>query len=455
MNNINEKSEEETAENFYKLGSSAQKKKDYDNAVRNFFKATKAGFGEKKYHKAFANALRKRGLTPLKKEDEARAEELYLKAKEMQPRTIDCQDMWLEAALLGHLDSAYELRTRFVIAVATSPEGKAFHDLLVKANYPPALCWEAHNYHWYMGGQQKKKAMELFKRAADLGYEPAAKAIENIIQTEKRDKERAIAEEEYSKANPPLTGEEKKKCENELKEMLRAASRKATIFKPERCRTPLPMKQMISSHAGGIPYFEEGAKWPRNKEGEPYVFVFQIFQDSANSITLPDGIKLLQVFIDFNEEEEYVKIYHELNTEKASLIDCPVDNEDILGYMVLGFKTIDMLPDFWYLRIASPEVMSLAEKIHPGKGELVINRLLESLGYKEHDEDSFLGGFFGDLSNSSLGHERRKTKSFFQLYLDRDDEGPYGWKRWDDAMIYAAYNDKTKMVDSELIINYD
>ena len=448
-----EKNEEKTAEDLFKLGAAALKKKDYDNAVRYFFKATKAGFGEKKYHKAFANALRKRGLTQLRKEDKEKAEELYQKAK--KDHTFERYDTYLEAVLLGSLDAAAELRTSFIVATATTPEGEALHDLLVKAEDPQTLCKEAQNYPWYMGGKHKKKAMKLFQRAADLGYEPAVKAIENIKQSEIRDKERAIEEEEYSKANPPLTGDEKKKCENELKVMLRAASRKAAIFKPEKCKTPLPMKQMISSHVGGVPYFEEGEKWPLNKEGEPFVFVFQIFQDSANSITLPDGIKLLQVFIDFSEEEEYVKIYHELNTEKASLIDCPVDNEDILSYMVLGYKIIDMLPNFYYLRLTSPEVMALAEKIHPGKGEFVINRLLESLGYKEHDEDSFLGGFFGDLSNSSLGHERRKTKSFFQLYLDRDDEGHYGWKRWDDAMIYASYNEKTKEVNSELIINYD
>lgn len=441
------------AEEFYKKGRAALKKKDYDNAVRYFFGATKTGFGDKKYHAAFAAALRKRGLTPLQKEDEANAEALYQKA--LKDRSLESQDMWLEAALLGHLDAAAELRTRYVCAVSTTPEGKALHHLLVKANHPPTLCKEADYHPWYNGGGHRKKAMELFQRAADLGYEPASDRIKDIILTEKEDKERAIAAKEFEKNNPPLAGEEKEKYEGELKELLRSLSRKATIFKPERCKTPLPMKQMLASHAGGVPYFEEGAVWPRDKEGEPFVFVLQIFQDSANSVVLPDGIKLLQVFISFSEEEHHIVIYHELDTEKASLIDCPVDNEDILGYMVLGFKTIDMLPDYWYLRIASPEVMALAEKIHPGKGEFVINRLLDNLGFKEHDEDSYLGGFFGDLSNSSLGHERRKSRAFLQLYLDRDGEGPYGWKRWDDAMIYANYNNIKKKVDSELVINYD
>ena len=435
----------------FENGKAALRKKDFDTAVWEFFKATKEGFGEKKYHKAFAKALRKRGLTPLKKENEARAEELYQKA--LKDRSLECQDMWFEAALLGHLDSAAELRTRFVCATATTPEGEALHDLLVKANHPQTLCKAAHSYHWYMGGRHRKKAMELFQRAANLGYEPAAEAIRNIERTEKEDRERAAAAKEFEKNNPPLEGEEKKKYEDELKKMLRSLSRKASILKPEKCKTPLPMKQMLSSHVGGVPYFEEGAVWPRTKEGEPFEFVLQIFQDTANSITLPEGIKLIQVFLDFEEYEPLIIIYRELKTEKAALIDCPV--EENLGYMALSFKTIDMLPDYSYLRIASPEAMTLAEKIHPGHGEYVINRLLKTLGFKEHDTDSYLGGFFGDLSNSSLGHERRKSKAFLQLYLDYDGDGPYGWRRWDDAMLYAAYNDKTKEAGADLVINYD
>ena len=441
---------EDEAVDFFKRGKEALRKKDHDNAVRYFFKAAKAGFGDKKYHNAFAAALRKRGLTQLKKEDESKAEELFQKAK--KDCSLESQDIYLEAVLLGHLDSAYELRNRFVIAVSTTPEGQAFHDLLVKADYPPALCWAAHYCSWYRGGSHREKAMKLFQKAADLGYEPAVKAIENILQTEKRDKERAIAEKEYSRLLPPLEGEEKKKSEDELKIMLCEISRKAAVFKPVKRKAPPPEKQMLCTHVGGVPYFEEGAKWPLNENNEPFTFILQIFNDSAESF-LPDGIKLLQIFIDFNEEEHRVIVYRELNKEKAALIDCP--EEENLEYMDLTFNFINMLPDYSYLRIAATEVMALAEKIHPGKAEFVIERLLKSLGFKEHDEESYLGGFYGDLSNSSLGHERRKTKSFFQLYLDRDDEGPYGWKRWDDAMIYAAFNEKTKEIDSELVVNYD
>jgi len=448
-----DKVKNENAKDLYKRGISEMRKKFYDAAIWSFLKAVKADFANKKYHEAFANALLKRGLTPLKKENEKKAEALYLKAKE--EKSLKSQDMFLEAALLGHLDSAYELRTSYIIAVITSPEGKALHNLLVKADYPPALYAQAHNYPFYNGGSARKKTMEFLQRAADLGYQPARKKIKDIIRTENEDKEQAEKAREYSRQNPPLKGEEKKKCEDELDIMLRALARKATILKPEKCKTPLPPKQMLSSHAGGIPYFEEGAVWPCNENGEPLIFSLQIFQDSTNSLVMPPDIKLVQVFLDLDEEEEHIVVYHELNTEKAALIDCPVDSEDILGYMTLSFNNIEMLPDYCYIRENSPDVIALAEKIYPGRCEYVIEDHLDALGFKEHDDESYLGGFFGYLSNSSLGSERRKSEVFFQLYLESDGEGPYGWRRWDDAMIYAAYDAEEKKVKSELDINYD
>jgi len=448
-----DKVKNENAKDLYKRGMHEMKRRFYDAAIWSFFKAVKADFANKKYHEAFANALLKRGLSPLRKEDEKRAQALYLKANEEE--SLKSYDMFLEAALLGHLDSAYELRTRYIIAVITSPEGKALHDLLVKADYPPALYAQAHNYPFYNGGSARKKTMEFLQRAADLGYEPARKKIKDIIRTENEDKERAEKAREYSRQNPPLKGEEKKKCEDELDIMLRALARKATIFKPGKCKTPLPVSQMLSSHIGGVPYFEEGAVWPCNKEGEPLIFSLQIFQDSAASLVMPSEIKLIQVFLDLHEEEEHIVVYHELNTEKAALIDCPVDSEDILGYMALSFNNIEMLPDYYYIKENSPDVIALAEKIYPGRCEYVIEDHLDALGFKEHDDESYLGGFFGYLSNSSLGSERRKSEVFFQLYLESDGEGPYGWRRWDDAMIYAVYDAEEKKVKSELDINYD
>ena len=227
-----ENDNDKSAQGYFKTGSLALKQKDYTEAVRNFFKATKEDFGQKKYHKAFAKALRKRGVKHLEKKDALKAENLYLNAKKAHIRTIDHQEMWLEAFLLGHLDAGAELRTRFVCATATIPEGKALTDLLVKANHPQTLCKAAHKYNWFLGGRHKKKAMELFQRAADLGYEEAAKTIENIKQREREEKEKAKAAKEFAKNNPPLYGEERKKCEEELKEMLRSLSRKAAIFIP-------------------------------------------------------------------------------------------------------------------------------------------------------------------------------------------------------------------------------
>ncbi|MDR0503446.1 MAG: hypothetical protein LBH16_09025 [Treponema sp.] len=215
MDEQEENSTEKTAKNYFNEASGALKMKDYDKAVTLFFKAANTDFGNKEYHKAFANALLKRGLKPLQEKDKIKAEELYQKA--VKARSLYSQEMWLQAALLGHLESAYELRNRFVIAVMTSPEGKALSDLLVKADHPQTLCKAAYNYSCGMGGypRNKNKAMKLFQRAADLGYKPAADTIEQIKRSEKEEKERIIAEREFAKNNPPLKGKKREKLEEE------------------------------------------------------------------------------------------------------------------------------------------------------------------------------------------------------------------------------------------------
>ncbi|MCL2180928.1 MAG: YwqG family protein [Treponema sp.] len=469
------KEEEKRAKEYFNIAVLAMYKKDYDKAVRNFFKASRADFGNKKYHEAFADSLLKRGLTPLDKENASKAEELYQSAK--KTRDMTRYDMRIEAALLGHLDAAYDLRNDFVIAVMTTPEGKVLTDLLVKMNHPQTMCKAAFNYSCGMGGYplDKNKAMELYQKAADLGYEEAAKIIENIKRNEKEEKERVIAEEKFAKKNPPLKGEERKKCEEELANELRALSRKATFFKPEKCKTPLPMKQMLSSHIGGVPYFEKGGNWPCNENGDPMQFIFQIFQDSGGSIALPECVKLLQLFYDFEKEEGHVTIYRELNTENAVLIDFPyVSNDDneneeeefneddydymenSIGYMVLSFENADIVHEAYYLNRDFHEAAAIADKIHPHKGEFVIKKLCKDLGLKEPCTESYLGGYFANMSNSWAPDINDKDSTpLFQLYLENDGDGPYGWRNWYDAMIYAVYNNKTKDVSIILDIDYD
>jgi hypothetical protein len=61
-----------------------------------------------------------------------------------------------------------------------------------------------------------------------------------------------------------------------------------------------------------------------------------------------------------------------------------------------------------------------------------------------------------NMDNSWSGEViSKKIQNLFQIYLASDGEGPFGWNRWDDAMVYAYYNIATKKTESKLVINYD
>ena len=451
-----ETKEQALAHAAFECGNEALKQNDLDKAVWDFFRASRIDHGNKIYHQAFADALLKRGLKPLDENDEYRAEDLYQKALKVSELTR--LDMKLEATLLGHLDAAYDLRREFVVSVWTTPEAEALTELLFKAEHPVMLCDIARNYEIGMSGYPKdrKKAMELLEKAAALGYEQAAQTIENIIRNDKEEIERQKKEEEYSRRHPPLTGEAKKKAEEELVLLLQNLVRKATLLnfeKPEaQSEPPAPEKQILTSHAGGYPYFEEGGKWPTGQySGKPIDFIFQVFQDDNYSMALPFGIKLLQVFFDREKQKEYIKIYFNLQKEKIAVIKNPLKKG--LKYQVINFETFDMLPLTDYIDTAVPKVMAAANKIHPGKIWSVLDRVIEELGIKQPSLDSYLGGYPADMSNSPMIKKPYNLcLPLFQLYLD---DGVLGWKNWYDAMLYADYYYGIKEADSMFIVNYD
>jgi len=451
----NKKKEQEQARAAFENGQAALKQNDLDKAVWDFFKATRLDFGEKEYHQAFADALRKRGLKPMEEKDAARAEKLYQDA--LKCRELSRLDMKLEAALLGHIDAAFELRREFVISVWTSAEGKVLTDLLLDVNCPQALCAVAVNYEYGVDGypKDKKKAMELLMIAAAQGYEPAIQTIENIKRCEKEEKERKKAEEEFAKNNPPLKGEEKKKAEDELIGLLHQLKRKATFIKVEECRAPKPLKQILTSHVGGYPYFEKGGEWPCDNESNlPYEFIFQVFQHDDNSIILPDGVKLLQVFYDWDNELEHIVFYFELQKDKAIIIKNPLDRN--LKYKVVIPETVDMYPEFDYIFAADRKAAALADKIHPGESWSVFDRIYSKFNFCQPLLDSYLGGYFGEFVDYQTDKVPYKNNvPLFQLYLDSDGECPFGWKSWYDALLYSTYNIKTSEADSYLRVNYD
>jgi|GEM_PF-2627654 len=442
------------AEEAFKRGKQALAKKDFESAVWEFFKASRFDHGNKKYHKTFAEALLKRGYKPLEEKDAARAEELYKKAKAC--RELIRLDMKLEAFLLGHLEAGFDLRTEFVISVWTSPEGKAISDLLVEANYPPALCAVAYNYRSGMDDYpfDKKKAMELFQKAADLGYEPASKSIENIKRQEREEVESMKEAKEFAKNNPPLQGAQKKKYEEELAALLLPFAKKTTFLNFVRNKKLKPAQQIITSHVGGFPYFEEGGQWYYNKNGEPYEFIFQVFQNEIDSVVLPEGVKLFQLFYDWENRKEHIVLFKQLNMEKAVVINNP--SEDALNYHAINLEFADMLPYYEYIQANAPEAVALAEKLHPRHGDEIYDKVRKALGFERPILFSYFGGYHAEFDG--YGARQKADEDilpFFQIYLEDDDANPFGWGRFDDAMLYSNYYIKTKEIKVKLEINYD
>jgi len=110
----------------------------------------------------------------------------------------------------------------------------------------------------------------------------------------------------------------------------------------------IPGDSHLKSHFGGQPYFEKGEKWPTTKAGYPLGFVFQIYNENN---ALPENIKLLQFFIDWEDipwrtEEDgwLVKIYEKPNPDNFQLIKKPEENDQV-NYCEIRLKTIKSLPD--------------------------------------------------------------------------------------------------------------
>jgi TPR repeat protein len=165
---------------IYEKGEEALKKGDLLSAVNYFKDALHVSYCDKKYDKPLADALCALGLKPLAEEDRERAEELYRKGIENLGKTARRDEFW-EAALLGHVPSAQELCTGYIISVHTSQTGQTLREMLAEAGYAKAQYDLASQY--YYGNEIKKdvkKAAELYQKAAAQGYEYAIRSVETL-----------------------------------------------------------------------------------------------------------------------------------------------------------------------------------------------------------------------------------------------------------------------------------
>lgn|GEM_PF-5844578 len=124
--------------------------------------------------------------------------------------------------------------------------------------------------------------------------------------------------------------------------------KEATKIIPQKTNEQ-PENSHLSSCFGGNPYIEEGQVWPVNKNGTRLEFVVQIFNDGQ--INIPDHIKLIQLFYDFEnwptkslDDGWKVKMYEKLNFEKAIKIS-PMTHHTNVKFAAISFEKINTLPN--------------------------------------------------------------------------------------------------------------
>ncbi|MDR0443220.1 MAG: DUF1963 domain-containing protein [Treponema sp.] len=216
----------------------------------------------------------------------------------------------------------------------------------------------------------------------------------------------------------------------------------------------------LSSHFGGQPYFEKGEEWPKGEDSIDNCdleFVFQIFNEEG--LQLPDNIKLLQFFYDFEgytsvmfEGGWFIKIYETINPENYLFIEKPKEHNTV-KYCEMEFKTIKSLPD-WdgidaYCENAKKLSCVLGEKKPWENYEKIAKKLVGKSNF-----GSQLGGYGSWIQNN--GNPRTKLNNgewgfdenyalLFQLASEEEPDLMWG----DNGLVYVFYNKSTKEIKGE------
>ncbi len=205
----------------------------------------------------------------------------------------------------------------------------------------------------------------------------------------------------------------------------------------------IPDNSHLKSHFGGQPYFEKGEAWPKTKSGYNLGFVFQIYnEDNA----LPQNIKLLQFFIDW-EDSPYttaddgwlVKIYEKLNPNNFVLIKKPQENDNV-NYCEINLETVKSLPDWEGIDTYCENASNLSVVLNPEDPSSHYWETFNKFIGEPH-MNSQLGGYPHWLQSDGTP-EKDNFDFLFQLdSLEDEVEGLYFG---DCGVVYVFYNSKSK-----------
>jgi len=203
-----------------------------------------------------------------------------------------------------------------------------------------------------------------------------------------------------------------------------------------------PKDTQLKSHFGGQPYFEKGEEWPVTKDGNRLDFVFQFFNTDKH---LPENIKLIQFYYDYEESPWFtkddgwlVKVYEQLDIENIIFIE---NTDPPRAYCEIEYETIKTLPHEYDLEAVDKNADMLCQILDE---EDPYFKIAEKLNVN-HDLHSQIGGYPDWLQGSAYPDD---TDYIFLFQIDSEGEAGLHWV--DCGLVYAFYNPKTKETIFEL-----
>ncbi|RZJ69356.1 DUF1963 domain-containing protein [Flavobacterium sp.] len=241
------------------------------------------------------------------------------------------------------------------------------------------------------------------------------------------------------------SNDKQSELENILKTLVKPATK--LVLEPAT-REP---DSHLTSHFGGVPYFEKGHHWPGNRAEEALTFVFQIFNDGK--INLPKEIKLVQFFYDFElspwstEDDGWlVKIYDKLDASKVKLRE-GYDSGQELKYCKIKFEQVMSLPDWEGIQGWSEKAAELSAQINDDEPWEAYDLAAKKITGQD-DYQSQLGGYPKWVQGESTSLLEDGTQLPLLFQIDSEELADLMWG--DAGCVYVFYDAASEMISFEL-----
>jgi uncharacterized protein YwqG len=241
----------------------------------------------------------------------------------------------------------------------------------------------------------------------------------------------------------PADGTEIAQIEALLKPLLKPVTR----IKTEKADMP-GYNTQLKSHFGGHPYFNQGEEWPKSKNGRPLEFVLQVFSEPG--FALPDNVKLVQFYFDFDEfpyetngDGWLLKIYENDDWSNITYIEKP-EGLNECKYCEIKFENGLSLPDMQAIDDEHNDIARLLDIVDPDDPYEIYNGIVHELtGYGSGGHQ--LGGYPYWIQSDETPADENGNVSQLLLQIDSDDNAGLMWG--DAGILYLYYNTQTGKVD--------